>query len=92
MPNKTWDMGVDVIPSTTDTYNLGTAQKKWVVNGYTLGDACGKGVDSSLSDSTTSTAVPTSSAVVSYVKGKEVNVSVSSEALVITTPSTEQGA
>ena len=32
MPNKVWDMGVDVIPSTTGNFNLGTAQKKWVVN------------------------------------------------------------
>lgn len=85
MPNKVWDMGVDVIPSTTGDFNLGTSQKKWVVNGYELDDACAKGVDTSLSDSTTSTDVPTSSAVVTYVKGKEVTVSVSSETLVITT-------
>lgn len=89
MPNKTWDMGVDVIPSTTGNFNLGTAQKKWVVNGYTLDDACAKKVDSSLTDSTTSTNVPSSSAVVNYVKGKSVSVSVGSESLIITT---EQGA
>ena len=92
MPNKAWNMGVDMIPSTTNNFNLGTTQKKWVVNGYTLNDACGKSVDTSLTDETTSTNVPSSSAVVGYVKGKEVNVSVSSEALVITTGSTEQGA
>ena len=89
MSNKVWDMGVDMIPPTTDAYNLGTSQKKWVVNGYTLKDACAKGVDSSLTDETTSTDVPTSSAVVSYVQGKEITVEVNSEALVITTPTTE---
>ena len=87
MSNKTWDMGVDIIPSTTESYNLGSSQKKWVVNGYSLKDACGKGVDSSLTDSTTSTDVPTSSAVVTYVKGKSVSVSVSSETLTILSPS-----
>ena len=92
MSNKTWNMSVDMLPSTTDTYNIGNASKKWVVNGYSLGDACEKSVDSSLTDETTSTDVPTSSAVVSYVKGKEVSVSVSSESLIITTQPTEQGA
>lgn len=39
-------------------------------SGYTLAAACAKGVDSSLNDGTTSTALPTSSAVVAYVTAK----------------------
>ena len=89
MPNKTWDMEVDMLPSTTDIYNLGTASKKWLVNGYTLNDACAKAVDTSITDGTTSTNVPTTKAVADYVSSNSVSVSVSSESLVITT---EQGA
>ena len=85
MSNKTWEMDVDINPSTTGNYNLGSASKQWVVNGYTLGGACEKSVDTSLSDSTTSTNVPSSSAVVSYVKSGKVSVSVASETLTITT-------
>ena len=40
------------------------------VNGYTLADASAKSVDSSISASSTSTNLPTSQAVVSFVEGK----------------------
>ena len=89
MPNKTWNMGVDLIPSTTATYNIGNSTKKWIINGYTLGDACEKGIDSSITDSTTSTAIPTSQAVASYVAEKSVSVSVNNSELIITTSTGE---
>ena len=85
MSNKSWEMDVDINPSTTGSYNLGSASKKWVVNGYTLDDACEKSIDSSLTDETTSTNVPSSVAVVNYVKSGKVSVNVSSETLSITT-------
>ena len=91
MPNKTWNMEVDMLPSTTGTYNLGNASKKWVINGYELDDACAKGVDSSITAGTTSTNVPTTQAVADYVDGKVgVSVSVSGTTLVITTPPEEE--
>ena len=56
MSNKTWTMSVDLLPSTTNAYNIGSAEKKWTVNGYTLGAACAKGVtDNSSSTDVTST-------------------------------------
>ena len=56
MANKPWNMSVDLLPSTTATFNIGNSSKKWIVNGYTLGDACTKGV----TDNSSSTA-PSSS-------------------------------
>ena len=58
MPNKFWNMETDMIPDTTNAYNLGNASKKWVVNGYNLKDACAKDV----TDNTTPTAVTSSDA------------------------------
>ena len=83
MPNKQWEMGVDMIPNTTNTFNLGTSQKKWIFNGYQLGDACAKGVDTSISDSTTSTDVPTTLAVKNFVDSKATTVTVVGKKLVI---------
>ena len=56
MANKTWDLGVDLLPKSGATQKLGSSSRKWVVNGYTLGDACAKGV----TDNTTSTAANSS--------------------------------
>lgn len=33
MPNNHMDFSVDLIPSTNNTYNLGSSDKKWVING-----------------------------------------------------------
>lgn len=85
MPNNKWDMGVDIIPETTNAFALGNSTKKWIVNGYNLGDACEKGVDSSISEGSTSTNVPTSQAVANFVSAQGgVNVSVSGTKLIIT--------
>lgn len=67
MPNKTMNFEVDVLPATDATYNLGNSQKKWVINGYNISDASAKGVDTSISVGSTSTNLPTSQAVASYV-------------------------
>ena len=83
MPNKNWDMSVDIIPNTTNTFNLGNETKKWVVNGYNLGDACAKGVDSSISSGSTSQNVPTSQAVATLVGSIENSISVSGTTLYI---------
>ena len=56
MANKEWNMGVDLLPKTSNSFNIGSSSKKWVFNGYTLADACAKGV----TDNTSSTA-PSSS-------------------------------
>ena len=36
---STWNLGVDVLPTTTATYKLGSSTAQFVVNGYTLNDA-----------------------------------------------------
>lgn len=66
MPNKTWNMNTDLLPGTTNSFNLGNLTKKWVVNGYALGDACAKGV----TDNTAS--VPISSTDTNLVTGRTV--------------------
>ena len=33
MANDNMNFGVDLLPATTDTYNLGTSTKKWIING-----------------------------------------------------------
>lgn len=33
MPNDNMNFGVDLLPVTTDTYNLGSSSKKWIING-----------------------------------------------------------
>ena len=86
MPNKSWEMRVDMIPKTNNTFNLGDSTHKWNVNGYSLGDACAKGVDTSIADESTSTNVPTTGAVVSYVEGHATSISVSGTTLIITGP------
>ena len=56
MPNKTWNMKTDLLPNASGTYNLGSSSKAWIVNGYTLGAACAKGVtDNSSSTAASST-------------------------------------
>ena len=35
MPNNSMNFSVDLIPSTTNTYNLGTSSAKWIINGTT---------------------------------------------------------
>lgn len=37
MPNDTMNFGVDLLPITTDTYNLGSDQKKWILHGSISG-------------------------------------------------------
>ena len=66
MSNKPWNLGVDLLPKTGATYNLGSSANKWIVNGYTLGDACAKGV----TDNSASTAV--SSTDMNLVTGRSV--------------------
>ena len=66
MPNKTWNLGVDLLPSTGGAFNLGNASKKWVINGYSLGAACEKGI----TDNTTETAA--SSTDTNLVTGRTV--------------------
>ena len=68
MPNNHWNMQVDLLPETTDTFNLGSSQKKWIVNGYDLSDACEKDVDTSISKQSASTNLPTSKAVADLVR------------------------
>lgn len=66
MSNKVWNMNTDLLPGTNGGFNLGNSSKKWVVNGYQLGDACAKGV----TDNTSST--PISSTDTNLVTGRTV--------------------
>ena len=66
MSDKTMTFEVDLVPNTTETLNLGSSSKKWKINGVTPGSALEKNVDSSIS-SASSTNLPTSAAVASYV-------------------------
>ena len=85
-PNNHWDMEVDVLPKTSETYNLGSSTKQWVVNGYTLNSACAKGVDTEITDESTSTNLPTTQAVAAYVEektsGQVTTVTVSNNTLI----------
>ena len=76
MPNKTWNMGVDMIPTTDDTYNLGNATKRWKVNGYELADACARDVDTEITFGSASNNVPTTSAVAQYIESYMFQVNV----------------
>ena len=67
MPNKTWTLEVDLIPSEDGEYNLGNASKKWNVNGYLVNEASAKQVDTAITSGSTSTKLPTTAAVVDYV-------------------------
>ena len=58
----------DLMP--TSGKALGSASAPWEINGYTLGDACEKSVDSSISDGSTSVNLPTTAAVATYIGGK----------------------
>ena len=66
----------EISPGTTNTINLGTSDFKWknvyatTFNGYTLAAACAKGVDTSITNSSSSINLPTSAAVASFVEGK----------------------
>ena len=66
----------EISPGTTNTINLGTSDFKWknvyatAVNGYILAAACAKGVDTSITNSSSSINLPTSAAVASFVEGK----------------------
>ena len=68
--NKSLTFEVDILPDTTATYNLGNASKQWKLNGKTPGDAIEKDVDSSIADASTSSNLPTSAAVASFVENK----------------------
>ena len=35
MPNNSMNFGVDLLPSTTNQYTLGSSDKKWIINGVT---------------------------------------------------------
>ena len=56
MPNKTLTFKMDILPDSDGDFNLGSIAKKWIINGYTLTEACAKNI----TDNTTSTA-PSSS-------------------------------
>lgn len=66
----------EISPGTTNTINLGTSDFKWknvyatTFNGYTLAAACAKGIDTSITNSSSSVNLPTSVAVASFVEGK----------------------
>ena len=66
----------EISPGTTNTINLGTSDFKWkniyatAFNGYILAAACAKGVDTSITNSSSSMNLPTSAAVASFVEGK----------------------
>ncbi len=61
--------GVRYVNSVTVTPSTGTITAT-KVNGYTLAGACAKTVDTSISAASTSTSLPTSAAVASFVEGK----------------------
>ena len=71
LTNKTYN-GLTLTKATTGfTIAGGTTSKTLTVNNtYTLGAACAKAVDSSISAASTSTNLPTSQAVASFVEGK----------------------
>ena len=71
LTNKTYN-GLTLTKATTGfTIAGGTTSKTLTVNNtYTLGAACAKSVDSSISAASTSTNLPTSQAVASFVEGK----------------------
>lgn len=70
LTNKTYD-GLTLTAATTGfTIAGGTTSKTLTVSGtYTLGAACAKGVDTSISAGSTSTNLPTTKAVVDYLAG-----------------------
>jgi hypothetical protein len=77
MANMTF--GVNLLPKNDgNTYSLGNSSQKWKIylseiNGTTfngLGQAAEKNVDTSISNSSTSTNLPTSAAVAAFVEGK----------------------
>ena len=71
LTNKTYN-GLTLTKATTGfTIAGGTTSRTLTVNNtYTLGAACAKAVDSSISAASTSTNLPTSQAVASFVEGK----------------------
>lgn len=70
MPNKTITFKTDILPYTSEGYNIGDATHKWKVNGYVVAAAAAKSVDTSISAGSTSANLPTSGAVASFVEGK----------------------
>lgn len=70
MPNNTLSFEVDVLPNTDATYNLGSENKRWKLNGKTVGGAVEKNVDTSISAGSSSANLPTSAAVASFVENK----------------------
>ena len=71
LTNKTYN-GLTLTAATTGfTISGGTTSKTLTVSGtYTLGAACAKAVDTSISAASTSANLPTSAAVASFVEGK----------------------
>lgn len=45
MPNKTWNMQVDLIPAADDTYKLGDSTHKWIINGETISAISNEDID-----------------------------------------------
>lgn len=62
------NFGVNLLPKATNTYTLGNSDYKWLVNGMALNEASSKGVDTSITSSS-SVNLPTTSAVVAYITG-----------------------
>ena len=79
MPNKMHNYKVDLLPDATATYNLGSSSKKWLINGVTPGDAMAKGVDTSISQGSTSTNLPTTAAVVAFISSGGIDIITNSE-------------
>ena len=63
------NFGVNLLPKANNTYSLGNSDYKWLINGMALASACTKDVDNVITANTTSTNLPTSQAVASFVSG-----------------------
>ena len=84
--HNTLDFEVDVLPSTDATYNLGSENKRWKLNGKTVGAAMEKNVDTSISEGSSSANLPTSAAVAYFVEHKgysSLDASVVGETLIL---------
>ena len=63
------NFGVNLLPKANNTYSLGNSDYKWLINGMALASACQYDVDTSIL-SASSTNLPTTQAVTSYVTAR----------------------
>ena len=75
------NFGVNILPSSNNTYTLGNSNKKWnayinQLNGKAIGTASEKNYDTQILEGSTSTNLPTSQAVANFVASMPKTISV----------------